>query len=142
MKLIITISLFLTILTSTSQVTLDKIGQTPGGSGFHVNYDSNTKRLFVGCGGSVRMYDATHEDSLILIGHRPFFSLINETYIDGNILYVAANHDGFWALDITQPEMPILGHYPTGGDSAAFDIDIYNDTLYFTNRYKAIELTF
>ena len=142
MKLNITLILILSFFSATGQTTLDKIGQTPGGSGFHVNYDSSTQRLFVGCGGSVRMYDAAQEDSLVLIGHRAFFSLINETYIDGNILYVAANHDGFWALDITQPEMPILGHYPTGGDSAAFDIDMYNDTLYFANGRKAIELTF
>ncbi|MEA3445834.1 MAG: hypothetical protein U9R19_14040, partial [Bacteroidota bacterium] len=142
MKRILTIIFLLTTFLTTGQITLDKIGQTPGGSGFHVNYDNNSQKLFVGCGGSVWMYDATLEDSLVLIGHRAFFSLINETYVDGNILYVAANHDGFWALDITQPEMPILGHYPTGGDSAAFDIDMYNDTLYFANARKAIELTF
>ena len=88
------------------------------------------------------MYDATNEDSLVLIGYRAFHSLVNETYVDGNILYVAANHDGFWALDITQPEMPVLGHYPTGGESAAYDIDFYNDTLYFANGHRAIELTF
>ncbi len=142
MKLIISSILLFAIFNIYSQITLEKIGQTPGGSGFHVNYDSNTQRLFVGCGGSVRMYDATNEDSLVLIGYRAFHSLVNETYVDGNILYVAANHDGFWALDITQPEMPVLGHYPTGGESAAYDIDFYNDTLYFANGHRAIELTF
>ncbi len=140
-----TLNLFIFILICTiapAQITLDKLGQTPGGSGFHVNYDETSKKLFVGCGGTVRMYDATLEDSLVFIGYRPFFSLINETYVHGNVLYVAANHDGFWALDITQPHLPVLGHYPTPGDTAAFDIDVYNDTLYFANRRKAIELTF
>jgi hypothetical protein len=139
MKLTTTTFLLFFIFTVSGQTTLNKIGQTPGGSGFHVNYDSSSQRLFVGCGGSVRMYDASDPDTLIMIGHRPFFSLINETYVDGNTLFVAANHDGFWALDISEPEMPILGHYPTGGDSAAFDIDMYNDTLYFANTRKAID---
>ncbi|MCF8370556.1 MAG: T9SS type A sorting domain-containing protein [Bacteroidales bacterium] len=142
MKLINILTFLLISFICQSQINLEKLGQTPGGSGYHVNYDSASKKLFVGCGGTVRMYDATVEDSLVLIGYRPFFSVINETYVDGDILFVAANHDGFWALDHTQPELPILGHYPTPGDSAAFDIDIYNDTLYFANRRKAIELTF
>jgi hypothetical protein len=129
-------------LTVQCQVTLEKIGQTPGGSGFHVNYDSSSRRLFVGCGGSVRMYDASQVDTLVLIGHHAFHSLVNETCVDGDILYVAANHDGFFALDITRPDMPVLGHYPVEDGRAAFDISMYHDTLYFADRGSVTELTF
>ncbi|MBN1446453.1 MAG: hypothetical protein JXA28_00880 [Bacteroidetes bacterium] len=142
MKSLAVLVLLLTAVSAEAQTTLEKIGQTPGGSGYHVNYDSTSQRLFVGCGGSIRMYDATLEDTLLLIGHRAFHSLVNETYVHGDILFVAANHDGFWALDITQPDMPVLGHSPTEGNLAAFDIDMYGDTLYFADRGRVTELTF
>ncbi|PLX31230.1 MAG: hypothetical protein C0600_06185, partial [Ignavibacteria bacterium] len=142
MKSIAVLFFLLAGVHAAAQTPLQKIGQTPGGSGFHVNYDSASQRLFVGCGGSVRMYDASRDDTLLLIGHRAFHSLINETYVDEDILYVAANHDGFWALDIRHPEMPVLGHYPTEGNLAAFDIDMYGDTLYFADRGTVTELTF
>ena len=120
-----------------SQVkTLSRIGQTPGGAGYHVNYDSASQRLFVGCGASVWIYDTSDTANIHVIARRPLLGLVNETDLYGTTLFVAASHDGVWALDATTDTLTALAHYEITGDSAAYDLWRTNDTLYVADGKK------
>lgn len=121
---------------------LAKIGQTPGGAGFHVNYDSTSQRLFVGCGTSIWVYDVADTNNIQLIAKRPLLGLVNETALYGDTLFVAATHDGLWALDITTDTLRPIAHYETKGDSAAYDIELSNDSIFLANGKKIQLLKF
>lgn len=140
-KYLLILGLFLYTLSFSSfaQVTdLLKIGQTPGGASAHVNWDASTNKLIVGCGTSVWVYDMSNPIEPVLCSKRPFSGLINETDVYGDILFVAATHDGVYALDFTSPELDILAHYnmKNMGDSAAYDLWRSNDTLYVADYFK------
>ncbi len=83
-----------------AQITnVERIGQTPGGAGFNVNWDSTGQQLIVGCGTSVWVYDCYDTSNYHIIAKRPLLGMINETDLFGEVLFVAATHDGIWALD-------------------------------------------
>jgi hypothetical protein len=109
---------------------LSRTGQAPGGAGYHVNYDSASHRLFVGCGSSVWVYDTQDTANIHVIARRPLLGLVNETDLYGDVLFVAATHDGVWALDATSDTLSPIAHYEITGDSAAYDMWRTNDTLY------------
>ncbi|NQV03493.1 MAG: hypothetical protein HQ542_12660, partial [Bacteroidia bacterium] len=133
-----------------SQVeVLDTLGQTPGGAGYHVNYDSASQHLFVGCGTSIWIYDTQDTSNIHVVARRPLLGLVNETDLYGDILFVAATHDGVWALDVTSDTLSALSHYEMTGDSAAYDLWRTNDTLYVADgrqvrmlHYDSITSTF
>ena len=68
-------------------------------------------------------------DTLRLVAMRPLHGLVNEMILDGNVLFAAATHDGLWALDARSETLRTLAHYPTPGDSAAYDLKLVNDTF-------------
>ncbi|MFH1936208.1 MAG: hypothetical protein ABIK52_01435, partial [Bacteroidota bacterium] len=128
---------------------LSRLGQTPGGAGYHVNYDSASQRLFVGCGTSIWIYDTQDTANIHVVARRPLLGLVNETALYGDILFVAATHDGVWALDATSDTLTAIAHYEMTGDSAAYDLWLTNDTLYVADgkkvrmlRYDSIASTF
>ncbi|HBX52946.1 MAG: hypothetical protein A2309_12000 [Bacteroidetes bacterium RIFOXYB2_FULL_35_7] len=116
--------------------TLNKLGQTPGGASAHVNWDIVGHKLIVGCGTSIWIYDFSNPFSPQIIAKRPFMGLVNETSLDGNILFAAVTHEGVFALDYTSPDLTILHHYDMKnmGDSAAYDLWRTNDTLYVADH--------
>ncbi|MFH0894324.1 MAG: T9SS type A sorting domain-containing protein [Bacteroidota bacterium] len=135
------ILMFISILCSNmlfAQVqNLNRIGQTPGGASFHVNYDTVGKRLIVGCGTSVWIYNLSDPLHPHVLAKRPLLGMINETNVSGNVLFVAATHDGVYALDLLSDSLTVLAHYsvPTGfGDRAAYDLARINDTLYISDN--------
>jgi len=135
---VLTILLF-AVASSTAQVTaLNRIGQTPGSAGFHVNWDSTAKRLIVGCGTSIWVYDMSDPQHYTVVAKRPFLGLINETELYGNVLFAAATHDGVYALDYTSPSLDVLAHYDMHGmaDTAAYDLCRTNDTLYVADNFR------
>lgn len=122
-----------------AQVTeLARIGQTPGGAGFQINYDPGSKHLIVGCGTSIWVYDTHDTANIHVIAKRPLSGLINETDVYGDILFVAATHDGVYALDGTSDSLTVLAHYSMRnmGDSAAYDMWRSNDTLYIADNFR------
>jgi len=121
---------------------LERLGQTPGGAGYHVNYDSASQRLFVGCGTSIWIYDTQDTANYHVIARRPLLGLVNETNLYGDILFVAATHDGVWALDATSDTLTPIAHYEMTGDSAAYDLWRTNDTLYIVDGKKVRMLKF
>jgi len=136
MKKILT-TLLLTISVGLyAQTTLNKLGQTPGGASYHVNWDSIGQKLIVGCGTSIWIYDFTNPQQPQIIAKRPFTGLVNETSLFDNTLFVAATHDGVYALDYNSPNLDILNHYnmKNMGDSSAQDMWRSNDTLYIADN--------
>ena len=123
-------------------IELNKLGQTPGGAGFHVNYDSTSQRLFVGCGTSIWVYDASDTNNIQLVAKRPLLGIVNETALYGDTLFVAATHDGLWALDVTTDTLRPIAHYETKGDSAAYDMERSNDSIFLANGKKIQLLKF
>ncbi|HPB24447.1 MAG TPA: T9SS type A sorting domain-containing protein [Bacteroidales bacterium] len=119
-------------------VSLNRIGQTPGSAGFHVNWDSTAKRLIVGCGTSIWIYDMGDPQNYSIIAKRPFLGLINETEVYGDVLFAAATHDGVYALDYNSHELDVLAHYDMQGmgDTAAYDMWRTNDTLYIADNFR------
>jgi len=138
-KIFALILLLVCVIPAGAQVqTLSRIGQTPGSAGFHVNWDSLSKRLIVGCGTSVWIYDMSIPQNHPVIARHPFMGLINETDVCGDVLFVAATHDGVYALDYNTPDLDILAHYDMQdmGDSAAYDMWRTNDTLYIADNFQ------
>lgn len=125
-------------------VTLERIGQTPGGAGYHVNWDEAQKKLIVGCGTSVWVYDMTDPHNPVKIQQRPLLGLVTETDIHGNVLFVAATRDGVYALDYTSPHLDVLDHYEMKemGDTAAYGMFRSNDTLFVADFYKVRMITY
>jgi len=115
---------------------LQRIGQTPGGAGFHTNWDSTANRLIVGCGTSIWIYDFTDPENPQIVAKRPLTSIVNETEVYGNILFAAATHDGVYALDYNSPDLNIVHHYNMQEirDYAAYDMWRKNDTLYIADH--------
>lgn len=132
------ITLFFSFNLSAQVKILNRIGQTPGGAGYYVNYDSLSKRLYVGCSTSVWVYDVSDTTNIHVIAKRPLLGLITETSLYGNVLFVAATHDGVFALDATSDSLTILAHYDMKnmGDTAAYHLWRSNDTLFVADNFK------
>ena len=133
MRTIIAFILIALSVNTKAQVDLNRIGQTPGGSGYHVNYDSLSHRLFVGAGTSIWVYDVSDINNPVIIGKRPFLGLITETILyDNNTLFVSATFDGVYAIDLSSEDLPVIDHkYLYGIDSrAAYDMLLVGDTLF------------
>jgi hypothetical protein len=121
-------------------VELANLGQTPGGSAFNLTYDSETQRLFVGCGSSIWVYDVSDVTHPVRTAMRPFRGLVTEMVLAGATLFAATTHDGLWALSAESPTLEPFYHFPTPGDSAAYDLYAYGDSLYLANGFQAILL--
>jgi len=136
-KICIFIYLIIIPFTVFSQVkTLDIIGQTPGGGGYTVNWDENGNQLIIGCGTSIWVYDMTDPHNPVKIKKRPLLGMINETELKDNILFVAATHDGIYALDYNSKDLDILAHFSMKNmtDAAAYGMHLYNDTIYVADN--------
>ncbi|MBU1718524.1 MAG: hypothetical protein KKA07_05575, partial [Bacteroidetes bacterium] len=122
-----------------AQTVLNRIGQTPGGSAYHVNYDSTSQRLFVGCGTSMCVYDMANPAQPVILAKRPFVGLINESILDNGVLFIAATHDGIYALDANSSSLDILAHYDVSGlgDIGAYDMCMTGDTILIADKFWA-----
>lgn len=143
--IILVILLNFNALTVQSQVeTLSPIGQTPGGGGYVVDWDEENHKLIVGCGVSIWIYDMTDPYNPVKVQQRPLLGQINETELDGDVLFVAATHDGVYALDYTKPDLDILDHFSMKEMQgvAAYGMHLYNDTIYVADNSGLRVLTF
>ncbi len=139
MKQVLTIALFIFPFLCFSQVTdLSIIGQTIGGAGFHVNWDSAGQKLIVGAGTTLQVYNMTDPEHPDLIAQRPLRGLINETEVYGNVIFAAATHDGLIAMDYNSPDLDIIAHIDMheSGDTAAYDMWRSNDTIYLADNFR------
>jgi len=121
---------------------LDFLGQTPGGSAFNLTYDSAGQRLFVGCGASIWVYDASDPVHPVRTGMRPFRGPVNEMVLSDGVLFAAVSHGGVWALDPDSPTLEPFDLYETPGDTAAWDLWVYGDTLYVATGYDCRVLVY
>jgi hypothetical protein len=115
---------------------LNPVGQTPGGAGYSVAYDSASQRLYVGCGTSIWVYSTEDTSNIEVVARRPLLGLVNEVVLMDDVLFAAATHDGVWALDATSDTLTKLAHYPMTGDTAAYDIWRTNDTIYVADNQQ------
>ncbi len=119
--------------------TLELMGQVPGGSGWHTVYKDG--RLYAGVGTSIWVYDASDPTDDSVVAKRALRSLaFNIVVTDDTTIFVAANHDGLYALDGTLPDLPILAYIPMSDHNhIAFDMEFVEpDTLWFTD-YKSLK---
>jgi hypothetical protein len=123
---------------------LEIIGQTPGGAGYHVNWDQDGQKLIVGCGTSIWVYDMSDPENPVIVAKRPLLGIVNETEIYGDTLFAAATHDGVFALDYSSPGLDVIAHYDmkSMGDTAAYDMWRSNDTLYIADYFTVRMLKF
>lgn len=122
-----------------SQVTdLSILGQTSGGAGSHVNWDSAGHKLIVGCGTTLQVYNMNDPAHPQLIAQRPLKGLINETEVYGNVIFAAATHDGLLAMDYNSPNLDIIAHIDmhNSGDTAAYDMWRCNDTIFLADNFR------
>ncbi len=139
--------LSLSLLFSTTvlaQVNLNRIGQTPGGAAYHVNYDSPSQRLFVGAGTSLWVYDMSDPNNPIVVSKRPFLGLITETILySNNVLFVSASFDGVYAIDLSSDSLTILDHIYVDAPffkKAAYDMTLIGDTLLIPRNQRIISV--
>ncbi len=123
---------------------LEIIGQTPGGGGYVVHWDEDNSKLIVGCGVSVWVYDMTDAHNPVKIQKRPLVGQINEFEIRDNVLFVAATHDGIYALDYTKTNLDILDHFSMKDMQgvAAYGMHLYNDIIYVADNTGVRMFTF
>ncbi|MBN2541934.1 hypothetical protein JXI42_03630 [bacterium] len=116
MKIIYRLFLVLSIvflfgLAESAPERLDLLGQVSGGAGFTVEYKDG--RLYAGCGSSILVFDATDPAEEIILARRDFLSIMTRIIVrDDTLLFVGVNHDGIYALDGTEPDLPILAYTP------------------------------
>lgn len=140
---ILVIACITMIFSVSAQVqTLEIIGQTPGGSAFHVNYDSDNKYLYAGVGTSIWVYDATDPADLKLLAKRGLRGLPQETWRVNNTLFVAAARDGLWALDLNTNTLDAIAHYPLDDPHGAYDLCYDDGFFYVANNRKVAVLSF
>jgi len=145
MKTIVFLFLIAFSIGTKAQIELNRIGQTPGGSGYHVNYDSLSQRLFVGAGTSLWVYDMSNPNSPIIYGKRPLLGLITETILfDSNTLLVSATFDGVYAIDLSSPDLTIIDHKYVDAlaHRAAYDMTLTGDTLLIPNNVRVSMLRY
>ncbi len=122
--------------------TLEIIGQTPGGSAFHVNYDANNQNLYAGVGTSIWVYDAADPTDLKLLAKRGLRGLPQATWRINNTLFVAAARDGLWALDLNTNTLDVIAHYPLDEPHGAYDLCFDDGVFYLANNRKVVVLNF
>ncbi|MBU2650703.1 MAG: T9SS type A sorting domain-containing protein [Bacteroidetes bacterium] len=124
---------------------LERLGQTPGGAAYHVNYDPVNEQLLVGCGTSIWLYDMTDPANPVIMAKRALMGIVNESDFYGNVIFLAATHDGVYALDRTTATLDILDQYEItspNGDKAAYDLYRAGDTLYVADNVRVRSLKF
>jgi len=146
LKLSISILLaFIIQININAQVSLERIGQTPGGAGYHVNYDSLSQRMFVGAGTSLWVYDFSDPETPIIIGKRPFLGLITESILfDSDVLFVSATFDGIYAIDLSSEDLSVIDHKHLDGFTkrAAYDMALVGDTLLIPTNGRVARLKY
>ena len=136
---------FISIGTLEAQVqTLEVIGQTPGGGGYVVDWDETGEQLIIGCGTSIWVYDMSDPDNPVKIKKRPLLGMINETELYDDVLFVAATHDGIYALDYTSKNLDVLAHFCMKElqGVAAYGMHLYNDTIFVADNSGVRMLTY
>lgn len=130
-----------------SQEQLSIIGQTPGGAAHHVNWIEDQQKLIVGCGASLWVYDMNDLGNPQVIAKRAFINLIHETYLLGDVLFAAAEHEGLYALDFTCDSLSILDNYiplanmTWGAEHTVSDFTVSNDTIFIPTQNR-VHITF
>ncbi|PLW91805.1 MAG: hypothetical protein C0592_13950 [Marinilabiliales bacterium] len=145
MKNILFIAFFLLSVSAFSQVeTLERIGQTRMSASSCVEWDSLNNRIIVGAGAIVKIYDATNINDIFLVSQRPLKGYINEMALYGDTLFVAATHDGVYALDYMSDELDVLDWYDMHdeGVKGAYDMYAYDDTVYIADNIQVRILTY
>lgn len=142
-KIISFIVICLISLSAFSQIeTLERIGQTRMSASSCVEWDSLNNRIIVGAGAIVKIYDANNINDIFLISQRPLKGYINEMILYGDTLFVAASHDGVYALDYMSDELDVFDCYDMHdqGVKGAYDMCVYNDTIYIADNIQVREL--
>ncbi|MBN1754730.1 hypothetical protein JW877_00815, partial [bacterium] len=146
MKISVLFPLFLLLssnITYTEVDTLTNLSKVIGGAGWEVEFKDG--RLYAGCGASLLVYEAADPSIDSVIAHRNFTSLINDIVItEGKIIFIAANHDGLYALDGNDLDLPIMAYYPMpDAQHSAMDIEfIPPDTLWVATYQGMVKLLF
>ncbi len=126
--------------------SLDRIGQTPGGAGYYVDWHETTNRLIVGCGTSLWVYNMSDPENPEIMGKRSFLGLINQTAMyDDSTLLVAATFDGLYAVNLASDTLEILDHLHIDGPfvkRAAYDLSMVDDTLLVPYNGRISRLTY
>lgn len=94
--------------------------------------------LYVGAGNTLQVYLAP-VDSMPpyeRIWEHRFGSTIDDIVVVGDVMYMAANHDGVWKIDVSQPEAPetVWNWNSLSFDHAAYDISVKGDSLFIANK--------
>jgi hypothetical protein len=133
--------LFLSCYYLFAQEQLNRIGQTPGGAAHHVNWIEDQQKLIVGCGASLWVYDMSDIENPQVIAKRAFTQLINETDLYGDVLFVAAENSGLYALDFSCSDLSIVDVYrpmifsTPSTPQDVFDFVRRNDTLFVPVKF-------
>lgn len=96
--------------------------------------------IYAGTGNTLQVFYAP-VDSLptyAQVWERRFGSVIDDLVLVGDVLYMAANHDGVWKIDVSSPEEPetIWNWNTLAYDDAAYDISVSGDSLFVANKRK------
>ncbi|MEA3447687.1 MAG: hypothetical protein U9Q98_04440 [Bacteroidota bacterium] len=138
--------IFMVTLNAQTVTPLNRIGQTPGGAGFYVDWHEATNNLIVGCGTSLWVYDMSNPVSPQITGKRSFLGLINKTVLyDDSTLLVAATFDGLYAVNLASDTLEILDHQYIDGPfvkRAAYDMSVVDDTLMVPFNGRISRLTY
>jgi len=124
--------------------TLELVCQTRMSASSCVEWDSINNKIIVGAGAIVKIYDASDINDIYLVSQRPLKGYINELSLYGDTLFVAATHDGVYALDYLSEELDVFDWYDMHdeGVKGAYDLFVYDDTIYVADNIQVRILTY
>jgi len=136
-KIVLFVVSVLCFVTAQAQVdTLQRIGQTRMSASSIVEWDSANSKIIVGAGSILKIYNASNPLDIFLEKQRPFKGFINEVSLYNDTLFVAASHEGLFALDYSSAQLEIFDWYDMEDQGArgAYDIFLYSDTIYLADN--------
>ena len=108
---------------------LSMVGYSKGAASLEI--DTGAGLVYVGAGSTMKVFESGAEPPLVQLGDFRVHSLIHDLKLADGVLFVAANNDGVWALDVTDPgAVRSLAHVVPVDEEAAYDITVVHATLY------------
>lgn len=125
------------------QGPLNLLAHTEGGAAYEVCFHGGL--LYVGAANTLMVYDLSGPGHIPgnKLQQRRFGSNITQMLVHNGFLYLCANHDGLWKLDLTAnpANPPVVAHWaPADLDESLYDVAFKGDSIVLAAKRKLLLL--
>lgn len=125
-----------------SQGPLNVLSHTKGGAAYEIRLHNNL--LFVGAANTLMVYDLSGPNNTpgSLLFEERFGSNIDQLLVHNGYLYMCANHDGLYKLDVSNPNsITVVAHRPASNpNEAVYDVGFKGDSIFVAAKQKLLLL--